>query len=117
MARALRRGLARDLRAVGDEEDAPELGAVAVEGAQPILAEAGGEDDEAGVLPSARVCAWATAARGMPWGGEHEASLWDPSGGHRSARGHGYGIELPFLDLTQVHENGIVLVSFDAEPD
>ena len=33
---------------MGDEEDAAELGAVGVEGAEPGLAEAGGEDDEAG---------------------------------------------------------------------
>ena len=31
-----------------DEEDPAELGAVGVEGAEPGLAEAGGEDDEAG---------------------------------------------------------------------
>ena len=41
-------GLVEDLLAVGDEEDPPVLGAVGVEGAEPGLAEAGGEDDEAG---------------------------------------------------------------------
>ena len=41
-------GLLEDLLAVRDEEDAAELGAVGVEGAEPGLAEAGGEDDEAG---------------------------------------------------------------------
>jgi len=41
-------GLVQDLLAVGDEQDPPELGALGVEGAQPGLAEAGGEDDEAG---------------------------------------------------------------------
>ena len=42
--------LAEDLLAVRDEEDALELGAVAVEGAEPGLAEAGREDDEARAL-------------------------------------------------------------------
>lgn len=41
-------GLVQDLFAVGDEEDAAELSAVRVESAEPGLAEAGGEDDEAG---------------------------------------------------------------------
>ena len=40
--------LVEDLLAVRDEEDPAELGAVGVEGAEPGLAEAGGEDDEAG---------------------------------------------------------------------
>jgi hypothetical protein len=41
-------GLLQDLLAVRNEEDVAELGAVRVEGAEPGLAEAGGQDDEAG---------------------------------------------------------------------
>jgi hypothetical protein len=40
--------LIQDLLAMGHEEDAAILGAVGVEGAKPGLAEAGGEDHEAG---------------------------------------------------------------------
>jgi hypothetical protein len=39
-------GLAEDLLAVGDEEDALRLEAVGVEGGKPRLSESGGEDDE-----------------------------------------------------------------------
>ena len=42
-------GLVEDLFAVGDEEDAVEV--AAVEGAEPGLAQAGGQDDEAGAVP------------------------------------------------------------------
>ncbi len=52
-------GLVQDLLAVRDEKDPAEALAVRVEGAQPGLAEAGGEDDEAGgvaLLPCLLEC-------------------------------------------------------------
>jgi hypothetical protein len=44
-------GLGQDFLAVGDEQDTTVLGAVAVEGGQPGLAQAGRQDDEPSLIP------------------------------------------------------------------